>query len=271
MTIFTIVFLALMFFDGILIAFANIVDIDCGGTDITATQYNLIVDDKLRNSFNSIHEGFFNLSMIIFAPLMALSAYFLSRTLSSVNDSAYILATLAFIFLVLSIVSLYQYNMYMPSKPLVPPKAKGSFVSCSEAKIIFTDLKDGMLIVWRFIFFLLSLFILISYHCFFLYFVLCIVVNRVNRSKRIRWRIIFLALETACEDAMVSLIIAEYSVRVLAGNTDFVKGNLYAAAVVACGKFGLPPIYPIYPTLYSPIFSSSLFQNLKSPIVDKVV
>ncbi len=209
---FYVVFLALMFGDGVMIAFANVVDIDCGGTDLIAAQYNASVNDGLRNRFNSIHEAFFNLSMLAFAPLMAWIALIAVQHWTNAQDAAAIGGTLAFVFLTLSIVSLYQYNTHIPphTTPAAGGKMSGGMVSLNEASSLWADMRSGMLIVWR--------------------------------SQRIRWRIIFLALETACEDAMVSLVIAEYAIGVLArsgdGDINFAKGNLLAAGIVACGKAG---------------------------------
>ncbi len=100
-----------------------------------------------------------------------------------------------------------QYNIHIPARttPINGATLKGGFVSCSESQALWADLRSGMLIVWK--------------------------------SQRIRWRIIFLALETACEDAMVSLVIAEYAIAVLSRGADgeninFAKGNLLA------GTFG---------------------------------
>lgn len=40
---FYVLFLALVFFDGCMVAFANVVDIDCGGTDIVGSQVLLVL------------------------------------------------------------------------------------------------------------------------------------------------------------------------------------------------------------------------------------
>jgi hypothetical protein len=111
-TSFYVVFLLMMFLDGVMIAFANVVDIDCGGTDLIAAQYSVTVNDALRTSFNSIHEGFFNLSMIVFAPFLAWVSYFAVQHWTNAQDAAAIGGTLSFIFLVLSLVSLYQVHTY---------------------------------------------------------------------------------------------------------------------------------------------------------------
>jgi len=39
-SIFWVIFLVLVFIDGVAVAFANVVDIDCGGTDMCGGQVN---------------------------------------------------------------------------------------------------------------------------------------------------------------------------------------------------------------------------------------
>lgn len=105
---FWVVFLALVFFDGALVAFSNVVDIgnglfsitiifprlclpDCGGTSILAKQHGFTVmhsiviiennrlivlmwvqvDDATLNRFNSLHTGWFDAAMIVISPIMA--------------------------------------------------------------------------------------------------------------------------------------------------------------------------------------------------------
>ena len=68
---FFVVFLLFIFFDGILVAFSNVADIDSGGVNLVAMQYGIAIDDNIRNYFNSLHILFFDLSMVIFNPLLA--------------------------------------------------------------------------------------------------------------------------------------------------------------------------------------------------------
>ena len=52
-TIFMFTFLVCVFLDGTLVAFSNVVDVDCGGTGIVAKQYGFEVDEAVLNRFNS--------------------------------------------------------------------------------------------------------------------------------------------------------------------------------------------------------------------------
>lgn len=68
---FFVVFLLVIFIDGIAVAFSNVADIDSGGVNLVAMQYGIDIDDNVRNYFNSLHILFFDLSMVIFNPLLA--------------------------------------------------------------------------------------------------------------------------------------------------------------------------------------------------------
>lgn len=68
---FFVVFLLLIFLDGIGVSFSNVADIDSGGVNLVAAQYGLEIDDNVRNYFNSLHIMFFDLSMVVFNPLLA--------------------------------------------------------------------------------------------------------------------------------------------------------------------------------------------------------
>ena len=55
--------------------------------------------------------------------------------------------------------------------------------------------------------------------------------------RAIAWRLVFLALETSLEDAMVALVLPEFGIYVLADG-DVLKGNLFANLLTAVGKIG---------------------------------
>jgi hypothetical protein len=84
------------------------------------------------------------------------------------------------------------------------PQAAG--LTCQEMRDIMAHLYDGMLL------------------CF--------------RNKGIRWRVIFLAMETAFEDVVISLIIAEFALKGIAGDGNYVLTNLWANFIVAAAKVG---------------------------------
>ena len=59
------------------------------------------------------------------------------------------------------------------------------------------------------------------------------------RVGPIRWRLVFLALETALEDSMVAVIVAEFALSSpLFGDQDAVMANVWTACIIAAGKVG---------------------------------
>eukprot|EP01102_Stenamoeba_stenopodia_P021868 TRINITY_DN8928_c0_g1_i1.p1 TRINITY_DN8928_c0_g1~~TRINITY_DN8928_c0_g1_i1.p1 ORF type:complete len:502 (+),score=110.37 TRINITY_DN8928_c0_g1_i1:153-1658(+) len=70
-TIFYALFLVAMIIDGIFVALGNVCAIDCGGLDLLAGQQNIPIDDTVRNHFNSLFQAFFDGSMIVLSPVIA--------------------------------------------------------------------------------------------------------------------------------------------------------------------------------------------------------
>eukprot|EP00455_Lapot_gusevi_P053331 TRINITY_DN8301_c0_g1_i3.p1 TRINITY_DN8301_c0_g1~~TRINITY_DN8301_c0_g1_i3.p1 ORF type:complete len:603 (+),score=213.55 TRINITY_DN8301_c0_g1_i3:84-1811(+) len=208
--IFYVVFLALVFFDGAMVAFSNVVDIDCGGTDILAKQHGAEVNDDTRNRFNSLHEVWFDLSMIVLSPLMALFAVLATNHLTHNTDVAGIMGMLAVVFFFASIFSLYHYNRYIPSRRLHveanDASSLGNRTCFDEFEEIARNIWLGMKMCWS--------------------------------HSAVRWRLIFLGLETSLEDAMISLIIAEFAVKGVHGNSSYASGSLLANLIIATGKIG---------------------------------
>ncbi|PHJ25456.1 transmembrane protein [Cystoisospora suis] len=118
----------LMFFDGVQVAFANVVDIDCGGLDTLSAQYNLPVDDTLRNKLNGCHQTVFDLSFILFTPPIALCVYLFSQHLEPLVPSSWVpylgtdtgvfalVSSMGLVFFLLSAVSLGCYLVGIPRK-----------------------------------------------------------------------------------------------------------------------------------------------------------
>jgi len=65
-------------------------------------QHNAVVTDEIRNKFNSLHELFFNIAMIILAPLVAFMAW-LSNEYLKHDDTASLMGAMAVLFLVTSV------------------------------------------------------------------------------------------------------------------------------------------------------------------------
>ncbi len=58
------------------------------------------------------------------------------------------------------------------------------------------------------------------------------------KHSHIAWRVIFLAMETAFEDVVLSLIIAEFALKGIAGQDNYVLTNLWANFIIAAAKVG---------------------------------
>ena len=251
-----LVFLGVL--DGIQVAFSNIADIDMGGVDLLSQQYGIEVNDRVRTKMNAVHQIVFDLCMCLFAPSMAGLSWYLgtqiihddkSASSSSRAASGGIVGVFGGVFVIMSIVSLFFYVTYirksgddstkddydcgedttsavvgvsyegtgsdrladMASEELgsddVGDDTAGSKGACASIPALWGDIKDGAALCWR--------------------------------NKPIRWRLIFLALETALEDSMVAVLIAEYALNSeLFGDRDPLIGNIWTAAIIAVGKIG---------------------------------
>eukprot|EP00475_Leptophrys_vorax_P040715 TRINITY_DN7592_c0_g1_i3.p1 TRINITY_DN7592_c0_g1~~TRINITY_DN7592_c0_g1_i3.p1 ORF type:complete len:591 (+),score=114.29 TRINITY_DN7592_c0_g1_i3:175-1947(+) len=210
--IFMACFMLCIFLDGICVTFSNVVDIDCGGTQLVANQHDIYLDDSVRGRYNSIHIAFFDGSMISLCPFVALigvlAVEFTPVTEivgAKATDIVVLLALMAVVFFILSAYSLLCYNCNIPTLPK-ENLPLGSGLSLKDLRDIMAHLYDGMLL------------------CF--------------QNKGIRSRVIFLALETAFEDVVISLIIAEFALQGIAGSGNYVLTNLWANFIVAASKVG---------------------------------
>lgn len=221
-TAFTVLFVSLVLCDGVVVAFANIADIDSGGTDLVAVQYGIPVNDNLRNHFNSLHILCFDGSMVVFAPAMAaLGVVFATHVdaqgkSSELVDTMAVMGSMMVVFIVASFISLYYYSTALPPKPAPTPISVadhdiGPVVGkCAQ---ICEAIVEGFKMTWQ--------------------------------HSRIRYRVLFLALEVALEDAMISIVIAQYAYHITENSTNptvlkykSAYGNLWAAGITSVGKIG---------------------------------
>ena len=83
-------------------------------------------------------------------------------------------------------------------------------------------------------------------------------VQAVWSNRPIFWRIVFLALETSLEDAMIGVMLAEFALSSQAfGKDDNAIGNIWVAALIACGKIGGVLSAQIYSRCFSEPTKSS--------------
>jgi hypothetical protein len=221
-------FMSCIFLDGVCVAFSNVVDIDCGGTQLLADQHDIYVDDYTRGRYNSIHIAFFDGSTISLCPLVALLGVLIAEytpipdLVGVQNSDIVILLTLvASVFFILSMYSAFScrfiicersyYNSFcldncnIPSIPSSKTQNSGG-LSFSDIGLILEQLYEGMQL------------------CF--------------RHSQIAWRVVFLAMETAFEDVVISLIISEFALKGITSQENYVLTNLWANFIVAAAKVG---------------------------------
>ncbi len=58
------------------------------------------------------------------------------------------------------------------------------------------------------------------------------------RHSQIAWRVIFLAIETAFEDVVISLVISEFALKGISAHENYVLTNLWSNFIVAAAKVG---------------------------------
>uniref|UniRef100_A0A0G4HLV8 Uncharacterized protein n=1 Tax=Chromera velia CCMP2878 TaxID=1169474 RepID=A0A0G4HLV8_9ALVE len=258
-TVFAALFITLMFLDGTQVAFANVVDIDCGGLDTLSLQYRLPVTDAERNRFNSIHQMVFDLSFVFFTPLVAVGIWQASAAIArdkketaegqATSGEFALVFGVSSVFFLLSAISLAYYLFGLPKQGSVLVEAEPEMLAeygadqelgeaageggmgagtpnstssarggrrQSSAAAIGNSFAEKARDVWD---------------------GLCIVL----RERALKWRLVFLALETALEDAMVSVVVPEIALHtpaLFADSSDTAKANLASVCVIAVGKLG---------------------------------
>lgn len=229
-------FLALMFLDGAQVSFANVVDIDCGGLDALAQQYRVATSAVVRDWFNRIHQIVFDLSFIVLTPPLAFGIWVIATRIQQscvlpvpkdllaamqnwdkskvsaaapgggpdvqmcgIDDVATLLGGICVTFGGLSLFSAWSYRRFKhePTVADAAPSDSSTDVASTTAPDDvtqpenaswlsttwerFQDVKEGFLIVLR--------------------------------ERVLGWRLLFLALETALEDTVVSVIIPQTALR----------------------------------------------------------
>lgn len=223
--LFTEVFACLciiLFFDGCAVALSSLLDVDVCGLDIVAGTYGIEVDEAARNSFNSKSEMFFSLSFIFFAPLMAWGGLLYREAVRKAEptwaDDAVASGTLASVFVVTFLVgTLWQvfFFLRMPNPPEAPPPESinddepppppPSF--CTKVGEALGELRAGLSIFYEY--------------------------------PPVLFRVLFLGLEIAVEDASIVVIASQCGVKLpWMGNRDAVEGNIWTAMLVCAGKIG---------------------------------
>jgi MFS family permease len=207
---------AFSFVDGTAVAFANVVDIDMGGLDLLSKQHGEEPTDSLRSFFNTVHSIVFDVSMVLFTPAMAFLSWYIADVLNdsssvdfSTRDSTTggMVLVFALTFLIMTLASLIAYGCNIPSEterksqlhtPLVNAdrlnddsdensgKQAAAVVSCCS---LGSEICEGLSIMFS--------------------------------NPPIRWRILFVGLEVALEDAMVAVVIPEYAL----SEYDMCKGH----------------------------------------------
>jgi hypothetical protein len=239
-TIFFFLFLITVFLDGAIVSFAAIGDIDNGGTVLVDKTYNLNMDGDTIVYLNTVHAGSLDAAIVLFAPLAATGTLYLSQYLNTLHSdqqhqaqltSSALMGTISSVFFLASLVSILYYTAYMPAgknndwqdtdihqdifgskRPaglLTDPNQLPNDEITEEQEMgVCESMFEGFKLVWR--------------------------------NTKIRYRVIFFALEVAMEDATISLLITAFASDILAptGSLQYSYGNLWAAAMTACGKFG---------------------------------
>mmetsp|Transcript_14983 Transcript_14983/g.24385 ORF Transcript_14983/g.24385 Transcript_14983/m.24385 type:complete len:524 (+) Transcript_14983:195-1766(+) len=220
--------LLLALLDGIQVAFCNVVDIDMGGVDILAGQRGLTVTDKLRNKMNSIYQIAFDSSFIFFTPLIALLSWYIGAIVSEDKKEAdvdgakagVLILTFGGVFIVTGAVSYYYYAFGLARNEgsVVPggeeysalstsEEAETTAVDVQEVEGLFASVWTGAKLCWQ--------------------------------TRPILYRLLFLGLEVAFEDAMVSVLVAEYAYSSrFFGDGDPTESNLATALIIGVSKIG---------------------------------
>ncbi|XP_026192773.1 uncharacterized protein LOC34618533 [Cyclospora cayetanensis] len=255
----------LVFLDGAHVAFANVVDMDCGGLDSLAAQTGIPIWESLRERFNKLHRITFDVSFILFTPPVALLMVALVplcplpaplADLLSMHKGLHqrvgLIGSQAVVFGALSCLSLCFYICGRPSRRGIsfgrgnaagslPQEginasrhggtewegapggslcSEDSFTECSgeseapslcrETVLRIAEIKEGC--------------------------------SAVLSNRPLAWRVLFLAMETALEDAVVSVVLpllSLYTPQLFAATPgDALTANAWAAALIAAGKAG---------------------------------
>ena len=222
-----IVFNVMLFIDGVTVGMGNILDIDACGLDMIGGHYKVEITDGLRNYFNTRHEIFFAGCFVILSPAMAVLGYEIREYIknspwaSECEITSAIMVGIFFVgFLLSSLLSLFHYTLLpvertapsedVPgeSKPLIQDQAEekptSTWIAVKEA---VGSLGETVKVIWA--------------------------------HSAVKWRLFFLALEIALEDAIIIVVAAELTLKAkYFGKNDAVLANVWSAGLIACGKLG---------------------------------
>lgn len=242
-----VLFNMLLMVDGGSVALSTVLDIDLCGVDIVAGRYGLEVSDEHRNQFNGRQELFFAACFTVFTPGMAFLGLAINKAFESISsttmtETSMEAATLGGIFLVTFAVATALQFYFFTQLPDQMDTAKKSLAESSSSlslaekttvneghiatsgenndsvaesgptgwdavKGVPSDLLEAVRVIWK--------------------------------HPPILFRLIFLGLEIAFEDAAIVVIASQMGITLpWLGDNDGVNGNVWTACGVAAGKFG---------------------------------
>ncbi|CUG04790.1 transmembrane protein, putative [Bodo saltans] len=243
-----VLFNLFLVFDGASVALSTVLDIDLCGVDIIAGRFGFEVTDHHRNQFNGRQELFFAACFVLFAPGMAFLGLAIHKGFQHLNDSvpsnaleAGTLMGIFFVtFLVATALQFYFFSSLPDDAPApagqeesknndaasqlsmgehalndsasgngeAPPQEEGPPPSGWEAaKSVPADLLEALKLIWS--------------------------------HPPILFRLIFLGLEIAFEDAAIVVVASQMGITLpWLGDNDSVTGNVWTSVGVAAGKFG---------------------------------
>eukprot|EP00744_Colponema_vietnamica_P014117 GILI01019781.1.p1 GENE.GILI01019781.1~~GILI01019781.1.p1 ORF type:complete len:593 (+),score=137.79 GILI01019781.1:181-1779(+) len=215
-----------MFFDGCVVALSAILDIDLAGLDVVSGRYGLEVTDDDRNYFNSRQELCFALCFIFLAPGTAFLGLAFKNAFENGKDDVRLteggtlIAVFFIVFLIATILQFFFFRHLSDDSPApeeaplvvteadtadAPEEAPPSLMA--QIKSVPSDLLGSLQVIWS--------------------------------SKPILFRLIFLGLEIAFEDAAIVVIAAQMGIFLpWLGDNDAVNGNIWTSLGVASGKIG---------------------------------
>lgn len=219
-----VLFNVAMFFDGCVVALSAILDIDLAGLDVVSGRYGLDVTDDDRNYFNSRQELCFALCFIFLAPGTAFLGLAFKNAFEDGKDDVRLteggtlIAVFFVVFLIATILQFFFFRSLTDDTPA--PEEAPLVVADAEApveeapptfwvqiKSVPSDLLGSLQVIWS--------------------------------SKPILFRLIFLGLEIAFEDAAIVVIAAQMGIFLpWLGDNDAVTGNIWTSLGVASGKLG---------------------------------
>jgi hypothetical protein len=207
-TFFLIAFLTLILIDGVVVSFANVVDVDCGGADFVAHQYNVPLSDVLRNKFNSLHVACFEGSMVVFPPVMGgILLGLRSKFVTTDEQHLAIIGSLGVAFLLCGLISITAYLCWIPKMQKddedskIDVNAESSLHSAGE---LWGSIGEGLRLTWK--------------------------------HRPLFTRLLFLGLETSFEDTVISIFVPLYAVYAL-GSLDTIFNPSASSPAINSGTY----------------------------------